>query len=186
MNKIFLETQRLILTEITRADTHLLLDLDSDPDVMRFLTDGKPSTVDENIATIDRIMTFIKRYNYRFGLWLAYTKDTNEFIGWFIFRPCKKNPDDLSQIELGYRLKKQFWKKGFATEGSQALLHYGFNQPEVKTIFATTMKLNIGSQNVMKKLGMQWKCDYQEDAFPGINKSAVRYEIQKTNKPCKI
>lgn len=180
MRKKFLETDRIYLTEISEEDTALLLELDSDPDVMKHLTAGKPSTVKEIQATMERILQVINKYQYKFGFWLAYEKATNEFIGWFLFRPGKKTPDDVNTIELGYRLKKKFWGKGYATEVSREFLSLGFRDYQVTTIFAITMKANLASQNVMKKLGMKWVEDYIEEDFPGEDKSAVRFEIERS------
>lgn len=179
MKKKFLETERVYLVEITKDDAPLLLDLDNDPDVMRYLTDGKPSTLEEINKTMERILKIIDKYQYKYGFWLAYTKGSQEFMGWYLFRPDKKNPDDLKNIELGYRLKKKFWGLGYATEVSKEILSIGFGTYQVDSIFAITMKANKASQNVMKKLGMKWEADYTEEDFPGDNKSAVRYRILK-------
>lgn len=179
MKKVFLETNRVYLKEISKNDSHLLLDLDSDPEVMKYLTDGKPSTIAEVEEAMTRILLFIDKYQYKFGFWLAYTKDTNEFMGWFLFRPCKKHPDDLQNIELGYRLKKKFWGQGFASEVSKALLKVGFADYKVDSIFATAMKKHLGSQGVMKKVGMKWEEDYIENQFPGEDKTAVRFRITR-------
>lgn len=179
MKKKFLETDRVYLIEITKDDAPLLLDLDSDPEVMKFLTDGKTSTVEDIKVTMDRILKVIGKYQHKYGFWLAYTKETHEFMGWFLFRPDKKHPDDLRNIELGYRLKKKFWGLGYATEVSREILSIGFSGYQVDSIFAITMKANQASQNVMKKLGMKWEADYTEEEFPGADKSAVRYKIKR-------
>lgn len=179
MNKMFLQTERVFLREINITDISLLLDLDSDPDVMKYLSDGKPSTFDDVQMAMSRILKVCEDHKYQFGFWIAYSRDQNEFMGWFHFRPDKKDSQNVRNIELGYRLKKKFWGQGFATEVSQALLKYGFEKCDIDSVFAITMKSNSSSQNVMKKLGMTWICDYVEDNFPGNDKSAVRYAIDK-------
>ena len=181
MNKIFLESERVLITEITRSDANLLLDLDSDPEVMKYLTDGKPSSPQDIAAAMDRIMGVIEKFHYKFGFWLAFTKDTQEFMGWFHFRPGKSTPDDLKNIELGYRLKKKFWGKGYATEVSEKFIQIGFERYDIETIWATTMKKNLGSQRVMQKLGMSFAGDYTEPLFPGSDQEAVKYVLSKTD-----
>lgn len=180
MNKIFLETSRVRLTEISRDDWPLLLDLDSDPEVMKYLSNGRPSTPEEVKAAMDRIMKVIEKHHSRFGFWLAYSKENNEFMGWFHFRPGKKTPDDTKNIELGYRLKKRFWDKGYATEVSRALITLGFEKYKIDSVFAVTMKANQSSQNVMRKLGMSFVTEYREEEFPGEDKSAVRFELKRS------
>lgn len=179
MNKIFLETERVILTEVRPVEGHFLLDLDSDPEVMKFISDGRPSTPEEIEAAMGRIMKVIQDNQYRFGFWFAFTKDTQEFMGWFHFRPGKQTPTDIKNIELGYRMKKKFWGKGYATEVSHALLDLGFNRYGIDRVFAIAMKDNHASQNVMKKMGMTKYEDYIETEFPGEKKAAVRYQVTK-------
>ncbi len=100
-------------------------------------------------------------------------------MGWFLYRPDKKDPENLREIELGYRLKQKFWRQGFASEGSEFFLKRGFEEDRLKAIFATTMLANVGSQAVMKKIGMRHVADYLEEDFPGTDKRAVRYRITR-------
>lgn len=175
---IVMETARVQLREITEADFVHLMDLDSDPEVMTHLTDGKPSTPEEVMSGLQRCLALKERYHGRFGVWIATEKISGEFIGWFLFRPCKKDPDNLNSIELGYRLKKKFWGQGFAPEVSQALIVKGFAEG-VEEIFATTMEKNSKSRKVMEKVGLKFDRNYIEDQFPGEDKRAVRYSIRK-------
>lgn len=178
MRITILETSRIRLTEFIASDAPLLKELDSDPEVMKYLTDGRPSS-DEDIQNLTiRLLAYKEKFQHRFGLWMAFEKKSDEFIGWFIFRPDKKKPDDLKNIEIGYRLRKKFWGQGYAFEVSQEIVSKGIKDNELDTIFATAMKANAGSQNVMKKLGMSFVGDYQEEIFPGTDKTAVRYELK--------
>ena len=181
MNRTFLKTERVILTEISRNDIPLLFDLDQDPDVMKYLTDGTPSTLEEVSAGMERILKIIDKFQYKFGFWLAYSKDKHEFMGWFHFRPGKSTPDDVKNIELGYRLRKDFWGKGYATEVSSCLIDLGFEKYQIDSVFATTMKANLASQKVMRKLGLSYEREYIEENFPGKDKSAVKYILTKND-----
>lgn len=181
IKKIFLETNRIFLTEITIEDVSLLLDLDSDPEVMRYLTDGKPSAIEGVTLGIESMLKVSERFQKKLGFWKAYTKEGNEFIGWFHFRPGKSTPDDTKNIELGYRLKKNFWGQGYATEVSHQLILMGFTEYQLDSIFASTMKANTASQRVMEKLGMKFITDYIEENFPGADKTAVQYRITRDN-----
>ena len=72
-----------------------------------------------------------------FGLWAAIEKSTGAFLGWFAFHPLEGCGSD--EVELGYRLKKSSWGKGYATEGSRALIRKGFAELGVRRVFAQTM-----------------------------------------------
>ncbi|MBI2520245.1 MAG: GNAT family N-acetyltransferase [Bdellovibrio sp.] len=175
----YIETERIYLREFEKGDELNLLELDSDPDVMRYLTNGQPSTFEQVSAGLYRIFTLYEKHQHRLGFWVAVEKSTGSFMGWFLFRPCKLRPDDLRVIELGYRLKKEFWGRGFATEMSKAIIDKGFREYEIDIIFAKTMKLNLASQKVMKKIGMLYEKDFIESEFPGANKEAVRYSMTR-------
>lgn len=173
--KIYLSTSRVILRELDSDDHAALLELDSDEQVMKYLTDGVASTSEHITNVLDRIERMYEKYNHQFGVWAAIEKDSKKFMGWFLLKPCKKDQDNLEVVELGYRLKKQFWKKGYATEVSTLLLEKAFKELKAKEVFAKTMKENLNSLNVMKKIGLHFECDYIEDEFPGMDKRAVRY-----------
>lgn len=176
---IFLETDRVLLREFEETDVSILVNLDSDPAVMKYLTDGRPSTLFEAASALNRILTLKQKDLGKFGVWIAIEKSTGNFMGWFLFRPCKNDPDNVKSIELGYRLKKQFWGKGFATEVSSTLIKKGFEELGVEIIWAKTMKRNLQSQKVMQKIGLSFECEFIENEFPGPHKEAVRYSLKR-------
>jgi RimJ/RimL family protein N-acetyltransferase len=170
---IYLETERLVLRRLTDDDIDPLFDLDSDPDVMRYLTGGVPHTREFIVRkALPHYLSFYERYT-DFGFWAAVERSSGAFIGWFHFRPFKENPEE---IELGYRLKKAHWGRGLATEGSRALIEKGFLELGVQTVVATTMAVNHRSRHVMEKLGMRLECefDFPGEPFPGWTKRDCR------------
>ena len=149
---VLLETQRLTLREFTEDDVGRLFELNSDPEVMRYLTGGRP-TPREQVR--DEIIPFhqavYKRLD-RLGTWAADSAGTGEFLGWFHFRP---GPDgDITNVDLGYRLRRSAWSKGYATEGSRALIAMGFTELTVRRVFAHTMAVNLSSRRVLEKCGL--------------------------------
>jgi RimJ/RimL family protein N-acetyltransferase len=149
---IILETSRLILRQFTEGDVDNLFNLNSDREVMRYLTGGQPTPREEirdeiipfHLAVYDRLD--------RLGTWAAQSSGTGEFLGWFHFRP---GPDaDPTNIDLGYRLRRSAWNKGYATEGSRALIRMGFTELSVERVFAHTMADNAASRRVMEKCGL--------------------------------
>jgi RimJ/RimL family protein N-acetyltransferase len=178
----YLETERLALRRFTAEDADLLIELDSDPAVMRYLSGGEP-TAPEDVRerALPSILAGYERWGGEFGLFAAYEKDGGPFIGWFCLRPERQGPRD--EVELGYRLRKAAWGKGYATEGSRALLGKGFAELGVRVVWAETMVLNQGSRHVMEKLAMTFAeaVPTPEDMMmvEGAELGGVRYEITK-------
>ena len=124
--QVFLETQRLVLRRFSMADADNLVNLDADPDVMRFVTGGIPTSREEiQNEFLPAFLAYYQRYE-GFGFWAAIEKATGEFLGWFHFRP--RADAAPGEVELGYRLRKSAWGKGYATEGSRALIRKGFTR----------------------------------------------------------
>ncbi len=149
---VFLETERIVLRRFTEADVANLFDLDSDPEVMRFLSGGPPTPRD--VIEHDILPGMLRYYERgdKYGYWAAIEKATGDFLGWFHFRPAEgASPDEA---ELGYRLRKTAWGKGYGTEVSRALISKGFAELSVRRVVASTYEDNIGSRRVMEKAGM--------------------------------
>ncbi|MEU5302849.1 GNAT family N-acetyltransferase [Streptomyces noursei] len=178
----YLETERLALRRFTADDADLLIELDSDPAVMRYLTGGNP-TAPELVRErhLPKILAGYEKWGGDLGLFAAHEKGGGAFIGWFLLRPEPEGP--LDEVELGYRLRRAAWGKGYATEGSRALLGKAFTELGVRMVWAETMSVNRGSRNIMEKLDMTLA-----DAIPvpsgmemieGSEHGGVRYEITK-------
>lgn len=178
----YLETERLALRHFTAADADLLIELDSDPAVMRYLSGGNP-TAPELIREryLPNILAGYEKWGGDLGLFAAHEKDGGAFVGWFILRPAPEGP--LDEVELGYRLRQAAWGKGYATEGSRALLGKAFTELGVRVVWAETMSVNQGSRNIMEKLEMTLACTIPVPAdmaaVEGSEHGGVRYEITK-------
>lgn len=179
----YVESERLVLRQFTAQDADLLIELDSDPAVMRYLTGGEPSLSDDVVReeVIPSLLAAYERWNGRFGLFAAHEKDTGAFIGWFCLRPERTGP--LDEVELGYRLRRDAWGKGYATEGSNALMDKGFSELGVSTVWGETMALNVSSQRVMEKVGMSLvkSIPTPEDmqGVEGAERGGFRFEIAR-------
>jgi len=148
----FLETERLVLRQFTEADVDHLFNLDSDLEVMRFLTGGTPTP--REVIQNDILPTFLRSYERfpGFGAWAATEKASEEFLGWFCFQP--KDVASPNDVALGYRLRQAVWGQGYATEGARALISLGFTELGVQRVFATTYQDNLASRRVMEKAGL--------------------------------
>jgi RimJ/RimL family protein N-acetyltransferase len=142
----------LVLRRFTESDVDFLCELDGDPKVMRFITGGRP-TPREVIRdeTLPRFLRAYERFE-GFGVWAAIERSSVEFLGWFeFFPPDGRGPEEA---ELGYRLRRFAWGKGYATEGSRALIRKGFTELGVRRVVAETMAVNAASRRVMEKAGL--------------------------------
>src|SRR6185437_1590889 len=85
--RVFLETDRLVLRQFTSADADNLVSLDADPDVMRYVTGGTPTSREEiESEVLPAFLGYYQRYE-GYGFWAVIEKETGEFLGWFHFRP---------------------------------------------------------------------------------------------------
>ncbi|KJY41995.1 GNAT family acetyltransferase [Streptomyces sp. NRRL B-1568] len=175
---VFLRTERLVLRPFTEADVDHLLALDNDSDVMRFINGGRPTSRKAIQAqTLPRLLRDYPCSGTR-GYWAAEENATGAFLGWFEFRPLDDH--SLAVVELGYRLNKAAWGKGYATEGSRALIDKGFTDLAVERVTANTMAVNTRSRRVMEKAGLSFLRNFTGDwpeAIAGSEHGEVEYEL---------
>jgi RimJ/RimL family protein N-acetyltransferase len=145
----WLQTLRLDFREFVAADAPEIWRLDRDPDVMRYIGDGKPSTRAQVAARI-RLVPRVYRLYPGLGTWRASRRDTGAFVGWF---SLKYIPDTV-EVEVGYRLLREAWGQGLATEGARELVRYGFDTVGLYRIIGITHPDNVASQNVLMKCGL--------------------------------
>jgi RimJ/RimL family protein N-acetyltransferase len=180
---IFLETRCLTLRRFTEADEDNLVELDGDPEVMRFLSGGRPTPREEiRGRVLPALFDYYERFE-GFGFWAAEEKATERFLGWFHFRPRRDEPRE-GEIELGYRLRRSAWGKGYATEGSRALIRKGFTELGVERVVAETMTVNLGSRRVMEKAGLTLARTFHRDgldAMEGFEHGVVEYALTRTD-----
>ena len=180
---VFVETDRLVLRQFTAEGADLLIELDSDPAVMRYLTGGEPTlppaVVREQV--IPSVLATYERWNGRFGLFAGYEKDSDDFIGWFQLRAEREGP--LDEVELGYRLRQDAWGKGYATEAVRAMLDKGFSELGLRLVWGETMAVNLASQKVMEKVGMSVVREIPTpddmQGVEGAERGGFRFEITK-------
>jgi len=176
---VFLETERMVLRQFTLDDVEHVLALDSDPEVRRFVEDGEPVNRDEITDTIKHWMGYYER-SETYGFWAAIDKDTGEFLGWFHFRPRQGHAVD--EPELGYRLVAATWGKGYATEGSRALIDKGFESTDIVRVVAETLAVHVASRRVMEKAGLRHIRTYPTEwpvHLPGDEYGDVEYAITR-------
>ena len=189
-----LVTERLALRPFTGADAERLLVLDGDPQVMRFLDSAAKTLAQVRAEVLPGLLAYHTHYR-DFGFWAAETRSGREFIGWFGLRPVTPiaaavvdwpdaPPGNISVAELGYRLRRSAWGKGYATEGARALVRRAFAELGVTQVVATTMAVNIASRRVLEKVGLRCVRTVYLDwpnPLPGNEHGEVEYQLERND-----
>jgi RimJ/RimL family protein N-acetyltransferase len=178
---VFLETERLLLRRFTEADIPNLVELDGDPEVMRFINGGRPTPREE--VENELLPAFLGHYERYagYGFWAAIEKSSGRFLGWFHFRPDEGAVP--GEVELGYRLRRSAWGQGYATEGSRALIDKGFAELGVERVVASTMVVNVASRRVMEKAGLRFVRVFHQpwpDYIEGEDEGDVEYALLRS------
>lgn len=129
-------------------------ELCADPEVMRWIGDGSTLTFEQSEASIQKFTT--QWQTYGFGLFAITSKENASFLGFCGLSIPNFLPEVLPAVEIGWRLKRDAWGQGFATEAAHAAMAFGFNDIALDEIVSIHQAGNNASKNVMIKLGMQF------------------------------
>lgn len=146
-----IETERLHLRPHTAADLEPVLAMDADPLVMRYIPPGPrdPDVERENARTAllaDRPPETCP------GFWAITEQDDPTYLGWVIVKKL-----DEEQFEVGYRLVRAAWGRGFATEAARAAVRFGFESAGLERIVGITLPENLPSRRVLEKVGLRYE-----------------------------
>ena len=156
----YIETERLILRDLRSSDLEGMFELDSDQDVHRYLGNKPIKTKDEALKIIESVRN---QYDERgIGRWAAIEKYTGSFIGWSGIRLNNEyNMNGFTKYyDVGYRLIKRYWGKGYAKESGKAAVDYAFNCMNLPELYATTASGNQASHNALLKIGLTYVEDF--------------------------
>ena len=171
--KIITETDRLVIREFNLDDAEAVLHFNSE-EVTRYTGDaGLCNTVNDAENIIKNIwLTEYKQFG--FARWAVVLKASNQVIGFCGF----KNDSRIKAIDIGYRLHQDFWGKGYATEANQACIEYAKNHMDLDIVYGEVVDVNLGSVNIIEKLGMTFIRQYEDEGF-----SLLRYAISLKGNP---
>lgn len=152
-----LTTSRLRLEPFTEDHLSGLNRMNSDPEVMRYLSAGRPETLEETRAVIERVM---KRWGeLGYSWWAIVERGTGELVGAGAIQNLRREatlvPDLACPLEIGWRLRRDRWGRGLAVEAARAMGDFAFNELKAGELLAVCDPANTASANVMKRLGMQ-------------------------------
>ncbi|TMR24141.1 GNAT family N-acetyltransferase [Nonomuraea turkmeniaca] len=181
MPQAILRTDRIEL--IPLSDEHLEheIELDADPEVMRYLGNGRARSRADVEALHPQRLAVASRVA-GLGFWAGFVD--GQFVGWWILEPPERADQGPveGQAELGYRLLRRHWRKGLAGEGARELIRHGFEDLGLTRIFAETMAVNTASRATMAAVGMEhirtFHMDW-EDPLPGSHLGEVEYAITR-------
>lgn len=157
---MILQTPRLYLRQFTLQDAALLVELNSDPAVLRYLHEPLLQEDEQAKHVLNNII--FPQYQHGLGRWATFLKDGDQFIGW-----CGlKHLEDRNEIDLGYRFKRNYWGKGYGTEAAHHVLNYGFEELQLTRIVARAHVENAASLAIISKLGMHYIQDEIIDGCP--------------------
>ena len=171
-----LHTDRLRLEPVTDDHLPLLVWLNADPDVMRYLI-GRAATPEETHAEWEMRRRERTDESRGLGYWVGF--EGAGFAGWWSASAYATDPSSAS---LGYRLPRSRWGRGLSTEGCRAMVSHAFTVPGIERVVAGTMAVNTPSRRVMEKLGMvhvrTWHEEW-DDPLPGSEHGEVGYELTR-------
>jgi len=161
---IEIKTERLIIRDHIQEDLIGLHTLLSDPEGMYYLQDLKSNTLEDSKANLKVSMDesiSLKREKYFFAIIL---KDSNQYVGEIgvtQLMNCKLG----RKFELGYFIMKKHWGKGLVTEAAHAVVNYCFEHLNTMKIVVGCNKDNVGSENIIIKLGMIKEADFKHHVY---------------------
>ena len=164
---VSLETERLLLRAPVEEDAESLAPMYADPEVMRFVGDGRPLTRTETERSVTRM---IQRWEADgFGLFTAVRKEDGAVIGrvgllvWNAdtWQPTTRaeSQDGRTEVEVGYTLGRGYWGHGYATEAAGAVRDYALRELGADRLIALIIHGNTASENVARKLGLEYERD---------------------------
>jgi len=160
-----LETERLLLRAPEPEDAVPLAPMYADPEVMRYLGDGRTLTLDETKRSVLRMIEGWKADG--FGLFTTVRKEDDAVIGrvglivwnpetWQTTRAGAEGPKEL---EVGYTIGRPYWGNGYATEAAAAARDFALEQLDAQRLIALIIQGNDASENVARKLGFEYERD---------------------------
>jgi [ribosomal protein S5]-alanine N-acetyltransferase len=177
-NKYIFESERLGFRKWLPSDAEPFASMNADTEVMEFFP--KKLTREESDAFIESIENAFALRGY--DMLAVEEKASEDFIGFIGFAHPRFEAPFIPCVEIGWRLDKKYWNKGYATEGAKACLDYGFRTLGFEEVLSFTGIVNVRSERVMQKIGMKKIGEFNH---PSVDPSShvyrhVLYRIRKS------
>ncbi len=152
-----LTTKRLRLVPCSEGHLDGLSAINSDPEVMRYIT-GRPETPAETLAMIERVKARWAKRGYSW--WTFIERDSGDIVGAGCIQNLRKSgtePDPRYPLEIAWRVRRDRWGRGLASEAAAAMAEFAFTQLGAESLYAVCHPENEASKAVMTRLGMQYR-----------------------------
>ena len=145
-----IKTNRLMLRQWQKSDRKPFAQLNADPAVMKYY----PNTLnrEQSDAMFDKLSNIIVRQGW--GFWAVELLDEEQFIGFVGLHKPDYNLPVSPCTEVGWRLAKEYWGNGYATEAANAALNFAFTQLDLSEVYSFTSIINQRSERLMQRLGL--------------------------------
>lgn len=157
--QLALETPRLLLRPLAESDADGMFELDSDPEVHKYLGNKPIKTLQE----AKDVISFIHRQytDNGIGRYAVIEKVSGNFIGWSGLKFMTTIVNGKTHYyDLGYRLIPSYWGKGYATESAIAWRDHAFSSMNIEKLFGTANVENAASNRILQKTGLQFVEQY--------------------------
>ena len=162
--KFYIETERLILRGLLPSDAANMFELDSSPEVHKYLGNNPIQKIEQAENAIANIRQ--QYLDTGIGRWATIEKSTGEFIGWSGLKFITEQENNQTNFhDVGYRFIPKYWGRGYATESTKSALEYAFTTMNLKEVIGTCHEENSASRKVLEKCGLQFveKFDYKNE-----------------------
>ncbi len=157
-----LRTARLRLRQWQTQDLQPLIELNADPQVMRYFP--APLYPHQSKALFKHCQHFMNQHGW--GVWVLEHLESQQFMGMVGLNIPQSAIEFMPCVEIIWRLESRWWRQGYAFEAAQACLEFGLNTLELQEILAFTSLLNLPSQGLMQKLDMTYVQNFDH---PNLN-----------------
>ena len=179
MTELVLETERLALRTVGEDDVAMHDALFNTPAIKAHLG-GRIEERHELEARHARAIAMYARHRFSFLFWVE--KRSGEVIGYggikLVDNPRAPNPGDH---EIGWLVREDRWREGFAREAMRAVIDWGFTRVDAPHLVALTSEANVASWKLMEKLGMERarELDFTDPAFPPRDNPTIQYRLDR-------
>ncbi|MBB4741544.1 RimJ/RimL family protein N-acetyltransferase [Actinoplanes octamycinicus] len=170
-----MKTDRLILRGWREDDLEPMAEVNGDPEVMRYISDG---SVRDRATTADNLAKWTRSWQENgFGLFAVEIADTGELAGFTGLAIPEFLPEVLPAVEIGWRLGRRFWGRGYATEAATAALDFAFRECDLDRVISIRHIDNVRSGRVMEKIGLRYAF---RTVVPGVQQPVAVHALARS------
>jgi RimJ/RimL family protein N-acetyltransferase len=153
-----LSTTRLVLRQPEESDVEPIMAMDADPEVMRYIGTGAIIPPDRDRA-LQSVTRWRKQWDEQgFGMCSVIVRETGDYAGWVTLAVPAFLPEILPAVEIGFRLRREYWGQGYATEAATELLRFGLTEVGLDRVVSIRDIDNARSERLLDKLGLHFEC----------------------------